>query len=72
MVAYEAGMYLVLPAVWERSAHRHPSLDVVPGMSTTGADIPGDLLNVALTGTKAELVRIMLAAKRNGCADEES
>jgi LssY C-terminus len=63
LLAYGAGAYLVLPALWVRYAHRHPSLDDIPGITTTGADIPGDPLNVALIGTKTDLIRIMLAAK---------
>ncbi len=63
LVAYGVGAYVVLPALWERYARRHPSLDDIPGITTTGADIPGDPLNVGLVGTRAELVKIMLAAK---------
>jgi hypothetical protein len=62
LLAYGVGAYLVLPALWERYAHRHPALDDVPGITTTGADIPGDPLNVALIGTEAELKTIVRAA----------
>ncbi len=63
LVAYGVGAYVVLPALWERYARRHPSLDDIPGITMTGADIPGDPLNVALVGTRADLLKIMLAAK---------
>ncbi len=63
LLVYGAGAYLALPAFWERYARHHPSLDDIPGITTTAADIPGDPLNVALIGTKAELVRAMLAAR---------
>jgi hypothetical protein len=63
LLAYGVGAYVILPAIWERYARRHPSLDDIPGITRTGADIPGDPLNVALIGTKSELTKIMLAAK---------
>jgi uncharacterized protein YjeT (DUF2065 family) len=55
--------YLVMPALWKRYAHRHPSLEDIPRITYTGSDIPGDPLNVALIGTETELKKIMLAAK---------
>src|SRR4051812_39244348 len=62
LVIWAAVAYLVKPAVWRRHAHRHPALDDVPGITQTGTDIPGDPVDVALVGTEAELVKIMLAA----------
>lgn len=55
--------YLVMPALWKRYAHRHPSLEDIPRITHTGSGIPGDPLNVALIGTETELKKIMLAAK---------
>jgi hypothetical protein len=55
--------YLVLPFIWKRYTHRHPSLEDVPGITHTKSGIDGDPLNVALIGTKAEVMKIMLAAK---------
>ena len=55
--------YLVMPALWKRYAHRHPSLEDIPRITHTGSDIPGDPLNVALIGTETELKKIMLAAR---------
>jgi len=43
--------------------HRHPALHDVPGLTQTANGIPGDPINVALVGTKADLVKAMLAAK---------
>jgi hypothetical protein len=63
LLAYGAGAYLLVPALWERYARRHPSLDDIPGITVTGADIPGDPLNVALIGTEAEVKAIMRAAE---------
>jgi len=55
--------YLVMPALWKRYAHRHPSLEDIARITYTGSDIPGDPLNVALIGTETELKKIMLVAK---------
>ncbi len=55
--------YFVVPLAWKRYAHRHPSLDDVPGITQTAAGIPGDPLNVALIGTESEVKAIMAAAK---------
>src|SRR5262249_48620337 len=55
--------YLVLPTFWRVYAHRHPSLDDLPGITQTKNGIPGDPVNVALIGTKPEVMKIMLAAR---------
>jgi hypothetical protein len=55
--------YLILPAFLTRYAKRHPSLADIPGITHTGNGMPGDPLNVALIGTKAEVLKIMLAAR---------
>jgi hypothetical protein len=55
--------YLVMPALWTGYTRRHPSLADIPGISHTKTGIPGDPLNVALIGTKAEVMKIMVAAK---------
>jgi hypothetical protein len=55
--------YLVLPRLWLRYSHRHPSFDDLPGITSTADGIPGDPLNVALIGTETQLKKIMLAAK---------
>lgn len=63
LLLYLAVAYVVVPAGWLRYAHRHPSLDDVPGITQTADGIPGDPLNVALIGTETELKIIMAAAK---------
>jgi hypothetical protein len=62
LLLYLAVAYVALPTGWRAYAHRHPSLDDVPGITTTKNNIPGDPLNVALIGTDDEVKRIMLAA----------
>jgi hypothetical protein len=63
LAVYLAVAYDVLPALWMRYTHRHPALDDIPGITYTGDGHPGDPLNVALIGTKAQVIKIMLAAK---------
>jgi hypothetical protein len=55
--------YLIMPALWTRYAEEHPSLEDIPGITYTGSGIPGDPLNVALLGSKAEVMRAMVQAK---------
>jgi hypothetical protein len=55
--------YLIMPAAWNRYTRWHPSFAAIPGVTHTGAGIPGDPLNVALIGTKQEVMKIMVAAK---------
>jgi hypothetical protein len=63
LLTYLAAAYLLLPALWERYAHRHPSLEDIRGITHSADGIPGDPINVSLIGTKAEVIKIMLAAK---------
>jgi hypothetical protein len=63
LLAYLAAAYLLLPALWTRYTHRHPKMEDLPGITYTANGIPGDPINVALIGTKADLIKIMLAAK---------
>jgi hypothetical protein len=63
LVLWLVTAYLILPRLWTRYTHRHPSLEDMPGVTYTADGIPADPINVALIGTKAEVVRIMLAAK---------
>jgi len=63
LLIYLAVAYLLLPGLWKRYAHRHPSLEDIPGITYTADGIPGDPINVALIGTKADLIKVMLAAK---------
>ena len=63
LITYAAAAYLILPRRWKRYARRHPSLEDIPNITYTAAGIPGDPLNVKLIGTKAQLIKAMLAAK---------
>lgn len=63
LVIWAVLAYLVVPAIWKTYAHRHPALDAIPNITLTGSGIPGDPLNIALIGTRQDLMKIMVAAK---------
>jgi hypothetical protein len=65
VLAWALVAYLVAPAIWTRYERGHPPLNDVPVVTHTAAGIPGDPLNVALIGTKADLIKAMIAAKWN-------
>lgn len=62
LLAWAVVAYLIMPALWERYAHRHPAFEDMPAVTYAGDGIPADPINVAFVGTKTELVKIMLAA----------
>src|SRR5262245_42747674 len=63
LLVYLVVAYLVLPRLWKFYYRRHPSLEDIPGITHTASGIPGDPLNVALIGTKVQVIQIMQAAK---------
>jgi hypothetical protein len=63
LLVYLIVAYLILPLGWKRYVRKHPSLEDIPHITHTRSGIHGDPLNVALIGTKAEVIQVMLAAK---------
>jgi len=63
LVVWAVVAYLFMPALWKRYTHRHPALEDIPGITNTPSGIPGDPLNVALIGTKHQIMKIMVKAK---------
>lgn len=63
LLTYLAVVYLLMPALWKGYEHRHPALENLPGITYTKDGIPGDPINVALIGSKADVLRALLAAK---------
>lgn len=61
LAAYLLLAYVVVPGIW-RVETRHPALDGTPRITHTSAGIPGDPLNVALVGTKEQLITALLKA----------
>ena len=55
--------YLVMPAWWYGYERLHPSLRDIPGVTHTTVGIPADPVNVAVIGTREELLLAMKAAK---------
>ena len=55
LLVYLGVAYIVLPRAWRGYAKHHPSLEDIPGITYTAAEIPGDPLNVALIGTEMEV-----------------
>jgi LssY C-terminus len=62
LVLYLAVTYALVPLLWKRYFHRHPSLEDLPDITYTGDGHPGDPLNVALIGTNEQVQAIMKAA----------
>jgi hypothetical protein len=54
--------YLAVPMWWKHWELRHPGLAASPRITTTGAGISGDPLNVAVIVSEAILMKSMLAA----------
>ncbi len=63
LLLYLGATYLLMPALWKHYARRHPSLGDIPGITHTGSGIPADPLNVALIGTREDILKVMLAAR---------
>src|SRR4051794_5537174 len=53
--------YLILPATWAR-IEREPGLSKRPMVTSTAQGIPGDAINVGLTGMKEDVVSAFHAA----------
>jgi len=58
--SYALLAYVLLPASWSQLQKRLPRLET--GISYTAEGIPGDPLNIALVGTREEVVQAMRAA----------
>jgi len=63
LLAWLVIAYLFMPGLWRRYVRRHPALEDVPRVTHTKDGIPGDPLNVALIGTQAEVMKIMVVWK---------
>lgn len=55
--------YLMVPLLWEDYESHRPAFDDSPHVTETGDKHPGDPLNVALVGTKAEVENVMALAQ---------
>jgi hypothetical protein len=62
ILVYLAVAYVLMPSLWSRYAHRHPSFEDIPNITYSGDGHPADPLNVALAGSERDLKTIMIAA----------
>lgn len=62
-VGYFVVAYVVMPRWWGRYEKRHPALADIPGITHTPSGIPGDPLNVALVGSKKQVMKLLVDAK---------
>jgi hypothetical protein len=63
LLIWAVAAYLLIPDLWLRYTRRHPSLEDIPGVTHAADGIHADPVNVALIGTKAEVMKIMVTAK---------
>ena len=63
LIAYLLVAYLLLPWGWSRHESRNTSISAIPRVTRTASGIPGDPLNLALIGSKEQVITIMLAAR---------
>lgn len=63
LLVYGATAYLLVPYEYARRHARHPGLEHLPGLTTTGDGHPGDPINVALVGSERDVKRLLVAAK---------
>jgi hypothetical protein len=61
IVAYLVVAYWLLPMMWTHYEHHHRMADA-PKTTMLADGVPGDPLNVAVVGSKEELIRAMYAA----------
>ena len=59
LAAWAIASYLLLPFVWRIYFRHHPSLADVDRITHTADGHPGDPINIALVGTRTQIVRAM-------------
>jgi hypothetical protein len=62
VAAYLVVAYLILPRIGKEKALRHPDLLDGARLAHTANGLPGDPLNLALTGSEEDVIRALLAA----------
>ena len=62
-VLYALASYGILPSIWRYYESRHPALSLAPTRAFTAQGIPGDPINLAVIGSREEL---MYAARIGG------
>jgi hypothetical protein len=62
LLSWAVTAYLLMPLWWRGYARRHPALTDIPNVAATGSGLPADPLNIAVIGTRRELMQAMVAA----------
>jgi hypothetical protein len=63
LLVYVTTAYLLAPLAWRGYGHRrHPSLEDIPAVTLTRSGIPGDPVNVAVIGTRPEVLHVLRTA----------
>jgi hypothetical protein len=62
LLTWAVASYIVVPILWKQYFRRHPGLADAPRVSHTADGHPGDPINIALLGSKEEVIRAMTAA----------
>jgi len=62
LVLYVLAAYLIAPMFWRHHARRHPDFSDNPRVTHTATGIPGDPLNICITGSEQDLIRSLTAA----------
>ena len=60
---YAMTAYLLMPVEWRRYETRHPAVHLLPTITETHDDIPGDPLNLVFVGTEQELKQSLVASR---------
>jgi hypothetical protein len=60
---YLLAAYVLIPLAWKRDVRLHPKLFDAPRITHTPDGIPGDPVNVALLGSRTNLIRALIATK---------
>ncbi|MBN8247139.1 MAG: LssY C-terminal domain-containing protein [Verrucomicrobia bacterium] len=63
ILLYLAVAYVIMPLAWKRDVRLHAKLFDAPRITHTPSGIPGDPINLALLGTKEQVIRAMTAAR---------
>lgn len=61
-LVYFVGAYIVAPRFWKHHERERPDLRDGPTLTHTASGIPGDPLNIALTGSEEDVIRALTAA----------
>jgi hypothetical protein len=62
LTLYVLAAYVIAPQLWKHHDRRHPDFSDNPRVTHTGTGIPGDPLNICITGSEDDLIRSLTVA----------